>query len=74
MQMDGDVWGENPPPPHWMSYVAVNDVDAVAARIAELGGAVCVPPTDIPTVGRFSVINDPSGATLSIITFNGANS
>ncbi|HEY9286202.1 MAG TPA: VOC family protein [Pyrinomonadaceae bacterium] len=58
-------------PPHWMPYVAVDDVDAAAERAAELGGKVCVPPTDIPTVGRFSVINDPTGATISIIKLAG---
>jgi predicted enzyme related to lactoylglutathione lyase len=35
--------------------------------VTELGGKVCVPPTDIP-VGRFAVVNDPEGATFSIIT------
>lgn len=55
-------------PSHWMLYIAVNDVDAAAGKAKELGGEVCVPPTDIPNVGRFCVINDPSGATLSLIT------
>jgi len=55
-------------PPHWMAYVAVADVDERARRAAELGGSVCVPPTDIPGVGRFCVINDPTGATISLIT------
>ena len=54
-------------PSHWMPYVAVDDVDAKAKQVAELGGKVCVPPTDIPNVGRFCVINDPTGATLSLI-------
>ena len=54
-------------PSHWMTYVAVDDVDAKAKQVAELGGKVCVPPTDIPTVGRFCVITDPTGATLSLI-------
>ena len=61
-------------PPHWMAYVAVEDVDAAASRVEELGGKVCVPPTDIPTVGRFSVINDPAGATLSLIKLSGEGS
>ena len=61
-------------PPHWMAYVAVDDVDARAARVEGLGGKVCVPPTDIPNVGRFCVITDPSGATLSLITMKGASS
>ncbi|MCA1633250.1 MAG: VOC family protein [Acidobacteria bacterium] len=58
-------------PSHWMPYVAVDDVDASAKRVEELGGKVCVPPTDIPSVGRFSVINDPTGASLSLIKLGG---
>lgn len=64
MEMSAD-WGDMPS--HWMSYIAVEDCDASAARCKELGGEVCVPPTDIPPIGRFSVINDPTGATISII-------
>ncbi len=56
------------PPPHWMTYIAVDDVDQSAAKVWELGGKVCVPPTDIPNTGRFCVVNDPSGATFSLIT------
>ncbi len=54
--------------PHWMSYIAVDDVDASAEKVKEFGGTVCVPPMDIPNTGRFCVINDPSGATVSLIT------
>jgi predicted enzyme related to lactoylglutathione lyase len=68
----GPEYGEAPS--HWMPYVAVGDVDASVKRVEELGGKVCVPPTDIPNVGRFSVINDPTGATLSLITLKGAGS
>lgn len=60
-------------PSHWMAYVSVEDVDASAAKVTELGGKVCVPPTDIPNVGRFSVINDPTGATIALITLKGAS-
>lgn len=60
-------------PSHWMAYVAVDDVDAKAKQAAELGGKVCVPPTDIPNVGRFCVINDPTGATFSLVKLSGAH-
>lgn len=60
-------------PSHWMSYVAVDDVDESAKKVVELGGNVCVPPSDIPNVGRFSVITDPTGATFSIITLKPCN-
>lgn len=55
-------------PPHWMAYVAVDDVDAACAKVAGLGGRVHVQPTDIPNVGRFCVIADPTGAVISLIT------
>ncbi|MGH9902881.1 MAG: VOC family protein [Pyrinomonadaceae bacterium] len=71
MQMTAE-WGNTPP--HWMPYVAVDDVDATAKRVEELGGKVCVPPTDIPTVGRFAVLGDPSGAAISVIRLAGAQS
>ena len=67
MQMN-EEWGDEIPS-HWMTYITVEDVDATCEKVKEMGGNVCVPPTDIP-VGRFSVINDPSGATFSIIKLN----
>jgi predicted enzyme related to lactoylglutathione lyase len=59
---------------HWTAYVAVDDVDAKARQVWELGGKVCVPPTDIPNTGRFCVINDPTGATLALIKLTGSGS
>lgn len=55
--------------PHWMSYITVEDVDESVKQVEALGGKVCHPPTDIPNVGRFSVITDPTGAAISLITF-----
>src|SRR4026207_1407440 len=45
-------------PPHWMAHVEVENVDATASLAKKLGGKVYKEPTDIPTVGRFSVIAD----------------
>lgn len=56
-------------PPTWGSYITVDDVDAMVLRVVKLGGKICVPPQDIPSVGRFSVIADPQGATVSLITY-----
>jgi uncharacterized protein len=50
-------------PPHWSVTFAVDDADATAARAAELGGTVVVPPFDAPWV-RMTVIADPQGATF----------
>jgi uncharacterized protein len=53
-------------PPHWMAHVEVDNVDATIAQVKAKGGNVLVPPTDIPTVGRFSVFADPQGAAISV--------
>lgn len=58
-------WGDTPA--HWMAYFQVADCDAAVEKAQSLGAVICVPPTDIPEVGRFSVINDPQGATFSVI-------
>jgi len=54
-------------PSHWLPYVAVADVDACMRKVADLGGRVCVPPTDIPKVGRFAVAFDPNGAVIAFL-------
>jgi hypothetical protein len=56
--------GKSGAPPHWQAYVTA-DVDAATKRAQTLGAKVHVPPTDIPNVGRFSVIADPQGAVIA---------
>ena len=50
-------------PAHWSVTFAVDDADATAAKAAERGGKVIVPPFDAPWV-RMTVIGDPQGATF----------
>ncbi|HET6439259.1 MAG TPA: VOC family protein [Anaeromyxobacter sp.] len=59
--------------PHWMAHLQVDDVDAAAALVKKRGGKICHAPTDIPTVGRFAVIADPQGASLSLYRPNQNN-
>jgi predicted enzyme related to lactoylglutathione lyase len=62
--------GEDQPdtPAHWSVTFAVDDADAIAARAAELGGSVVVPPFDAPWV-RTTVLADPAGASFSASKF-----
>ena len=53
-------------PPHWNCYVTVDDVDASAARAAELGATILAPPFDVFDAGRLSAFADPQGAVLSV--------
>lgn len=72
MYQMGPECGGGDGPSHWITYVAVDDVDAKAKLTEELGGKVTVPPMDIPNVGRFCVISDPTGATISLIKLGGS--
>jgi hypothetical protein len=56
-------------PPMWIGYVGVGDVDTTVARIKRLGGAVHVPPTNIPDMSRFSVVSHPQMALLAVLTW-----
>jgi predicted enzyme related to lactoylglutathione lyase len=54
--------------PGWVGYIGVADTDAAAARIAEAGGTILMPPGDIPNVGRFAMVADPGGAPFYLLT------
>jgi len=54
-------------PPNWLTYFQVTDTDATVNKAKSLGANVFVPPTDIPNVGRFSVLADPSGAAFAVL-------
>ncbi len=52
--------------PRWIGYVGADDVAATANRIKRLGGAVHIPPTDVPNISRFAVVADPQMATFAL--------
>jgi predicted enzyme related to lactoylglutathione lyase len=53
-------------PPHWLAYVAVDDVAASANEAVKLGGKIEKEPTEIPGAGEFAVLSDPQGAVFCI--------
>ena len=54
-------------PAQWIPYILVADVDATVKKAAKLRGKVCMPPVDVPTVGRIAILSDPQGAAFGII-------
>jgi uncharacterized protein len=54
-------------PPHWLPYVHVADPDATLARAAKQGGKTVLGAEDIPGIGRFGVLQDPTGAVLAVM-------
>ena len=53
-------------PPNWMLYVAVTSADEAASRASALGGKVCMPAFDVSDLGRMAVLQDPTGAAISV--------
>jgi len=53
-------------PAAWTNYIAVDDVDAVAAQVASLGGTLVAPPMDVMGEGRMAMIQDPGGAYVGL--------
>jgi hypothetical protein len=53
--------------PMWVPYVKVENADAIAARVAPLGGTLAEKVADVPEVGRVGMLVDPTGATLGFI-------
>jgi predicted enzyme related to lactoylglutathione lyase len=65
LPMRGDAWKGMPPA--WGVYVTVADCDERVAMAQSLGAQVYMPPTDIPTTGRFATLADPQGAVVNIV-------
>jgi predicted enzyme related to lactoylglutathione lyase len=53
-------------PPAWLSYVTVQDADAVAGRAKELGATVISEPFDVMQAGRMAVLQDPTGGVFAV--------
>ena len=54
-------------PEHWLVYFAVDDIDAAAAKVKELGGTTMMEPTEAGDAGKFVVAMDPQGAVFATI-------
>lgn len=57
-------------PSHWMTYIAVDNVDTTVGRAQELGAKVMAEPMDVPEAGRIAVLQDPTGAVIAIAHFD----
>jgi predicted enzyme related to lactoylglutathione lyase len=53
-------------PSSWTAYLAADDADEVAKRIADHGGVVLNGPMDVMTQGRMLVARDPAGAVFGV--------
>ncbi|MBA3752338.1 VOC family protein [Candidatus Dependentiae bacterium] len=51
-------------PPHWNTYIAVENVDETVAQAKSLGAQVFMEAFDVMDVGRMAMIQDPTGAMV----------
>jgi len=62
-----DMPGMEELPAHWMTYLAVSDLDASLAATKAHGGQVIREAFDVPGVGQMAVVADPGGAVVSLM-------
>jgi predicted enzyme related to lactoylglutathione lyase len=53
-------------PAMWNSYVHVDDIQAVCAKVTQLGGTITVPVMKILDAGSRAFIRDPTGAQVGL--------
>lgn len=53
-------------PPYWMIYIAVENADATATKVQQLGGKTFGPAFDVMDAGRMAIVQDPTGAVFCI--------
>ncbi|HEU4389355.1 MAG TPA: VOC family protein [Blastocatellia bacterium] len=53
-------------PPNWGTYVSVSSADEAAKKAKSLGGNVLMEPFDVMEHGRMTIVQDPTGAAISL--------
>lgn len=69
--MMGGIWGipkemQAHIPPHWMTYILVEDADAALEKAQQNGAKVVKPVSPAGDFGRFAIIADPTGAHVAL--------
>jgi uncharacterized protein len=57
---------EGAPPPHWLSHVRVERLEATIEKAKAAGGKLAAGPFEMEEVGRIAIIGDPQGAYVGI--------
>src|ERR1700730_1978819 len=54
-------------PSSWLPYVLVDDINAANAKAKSLGAKIMKDTQEVPNMGWFSIIIDPTGAPLGLL-------
>lgn len=66
----GGIWSipkdqQNQIPPHWMTYILVEDLDKALEQAKKLGATIMKGATQAGDLGRLGIIVDPTGAHIA---------
>lgn len=53
-------------PAGWIPYIEVDDLRVATAKAKSLGGKIMKDVSEVPEMGWFSIIQDPTGAVLGL--------
>jgi len=53
-------------PPHWLSYISVENADDATAQAISAGGTAMKEPFDVGPNGRMAIIQDPTGPVFAV--------
>lgn len=53
-------------PTGWLAYVGVDDIKAASKKAASLGAQVPIEAQEIPNVGWWSLVIDPTGVRIAL--------
>jgi len=53
-------------PSMWLNYVSVDDIRASTDKAKALGATILQDSIDIPNIGIFSILSDPTGAVIAL--------
>ena len=65
-EQKGGIMEEQAGSGYWLQYIDVADVAAAAKKAEKLGGKVLKAKTEVPDMGWFAVVADPSGAPFAL--------
>ncbi|MGO9257390.1 MAG: VOC family protein [Bryobacteraceae bacterium] len=53
-------------PSAWLAYVSVDEIQAATGKARSLGATIIKDVTEVPGMGWFSILIDPTGAALAL--------
>ena len=63
---DGGLMARKQPQQQITNYINVDSVSKFVAKIEKLGGKICTPKTEVPSMGYFAICHDTEQNTFAV--------